>query len=84
MEAEPVLLRFIEARSQFFTELDLAKRQLDTLLNDMIERPPTMADIALLEGLHAQKHRLFIDFVQKEDAFVTRLLEVMRKRDQQT
>jgi hypothetical protein len=80
MAGEQVLDEFIEARKRFFQELMAKKEEMDELLEAMRSHDASITDIALLEGLHAEKHRLFTDFVKAEDTFVERLLAVMRTK----
>ena len=68
------LLNYMEARRRFYEQLEAAKGRLDHLLNDMLERPATLSDLARLEGLHQEKRNLFSAFVATEDRFVGRLL----------
>lgn len=74
MNADPSLLRYREARKRFYEDLERAKTRLDALLDKMLEHPATLQDLAQLEGLHAEKHRLFTEFVKTEDAFIAQLL----------
>jgi hypothetical protein len=80
MAGEQILDEFIEARNRFFRELMVKKEEMDNLLENMRSHDTSITDVALLEGLHAEKHRLFTDFVRAEDAFVERLLTVMRAK----
>ncbi|MGE0687207.1 MAG: hypothetical protein AB7P33_10705 [Dehalococcoidia bacterium] len=74
MNPDAELLNYIEARKRFFDKLDVTRGRLDRLLNEMLERPATLNDLARLEGLHQEKHALFTDFVATEDRFVSLLL----------
>lgn len=74
MQNDPLLTTYIEARRRFYERLEQTKRAMDTLLAQMLERPSTMEDLAMLEGLHAEKHRLIVDFISTEERFVEQLL----------
>ncbi len=74
MNPDSELVTYMEARRRFFEKLEVTKSRLDHLLNEMLERPATVNDLARLEGLHREKHALFTDFVATEERFVTELL----------
>ena len=74
MENQPALSRYIKARKDFYQRLEVAKGRLDELLESMLDHEPTLQDLARLEGLHAEKNRLFTEFMQIEERFVDQLL----------
>ncbi len=71
---EAAVVRYMEARKTFFENLEKTKSRLDVLLESMLDHTPTLQQLAQLEGLHAEKRRLFTDFVATEDRFVNELL----------
>lgn len=81
MQPDPILENYAAARIRFYEELERLKGSLDALLAAMRERDATMEDLARLEGLHAEKHRLFTEFIAVEDQFVEQLLA--RRREAQ-
>jgi hypothetical protein len=74
------LLQYIEARRRLYDELEATKHRLDRLLNELLERAPTLNDLAQIEGLHREKRAVFTAFIEIEDRFVTQLLTLRTRR----
>ena len=84
MPHNPFLANYMDARRRFLTELEIVNRKLDELLDGLLEREPTVRDLALLETLHAEKHRISTGFVPVEETFVFQLLQATTARSTQT
>ena len=80
MQEDELLVVYSQARERFFVDLAAAKARLDGLLDRMRTNGISLQDLAQLEGLHAEKHRLFTDFVHVEERFVSLLLQSRKGR----
>jgi hypothetical protein len=74
------VLQYVEARKRLYDQLEATKGRLDRVLNELLERAPTLNDLAQIEGLHREKRALFTGFIEIEDRFVSQLLALRSRR----
>jgi hypothetical protein len=69
--------RYIATRDAFATRIEGISRQLSEWTEAHSKIPPTLMDIALFEGIRAQRARLLAEFTEVEDEFVVQMLRAL-------
>ena len=70
MESEPPFRQFLERRERFLESWNNLMQQAEEVLERLKVEGPTITDAAVLEGLRAERRRLFEDYEKAADQFV--------------
>jgi hypothetical protein len=80
MRDDPQFARFIDRRETLNEHLDVTRAQVDAWIATHEVGEPTVADLAHLEGLLAQRRDYLAQLAELDDTFMNHLLEL---REQQ-
>ena len=69
--------RYIATRDAFAIRIEGISRQLSEWTETYATTPPTLMDIALFEGIRAERSRLLAEFTEVEDEFVVQMLRAL-------
>ena len=81
MESDANYRAFLERRRKFLEDWNRLNNQIDDLLDKLGREKPTVQDAALVEGLRAERHRLFNEYENAADEWVTYLLRAIGSRE---
>jgi hypothetical protein len=71
---DPVFMKFQERRRQLNERLDETRAPIDMWFNQHQGQRPSIAALATLEGLLAQRQEVFKDFIVAHEEFITRAI----------
>ncbi len=74
MNPEAEIQHYIDACKRFWDQIEVVRNRIDNFLNELLQRPTTLNDLARLEGLHRQQRELFVSHLEVQDRLMAELL----------
>jgi hypothetical protein len=78
MEADPLYQRFRATHARLYVRLNALRAAVEAWLEAHASLEPTLADLAHLEGLHAERLQLRQELQQAEDSFIEHVLTLRK------
>ena len=77
METDPIYGRYISIRATLYRRLDALRAEVDEWLTERASLMPSMAELARLEALHGERHRLLRELESAEERFVDHVVRLI-------
>jgi hypothetical protein len=83
LEADPVFTRFVERRARLLDRLDTTRVEFDAWIESHKVLPASVADLAQLEGLLAERRNTLDDLLKLDDSLLDHLVILLGKNKAQ-